>query len=177
LCTDANVSSSFSIGDKVDLLQSGVKVGEGSIFNTELGHKVHGRMVKKGCIVVKIEKVLKHDAPLPHPTGFEHTLGDALDSYEIWTESDLERHCHDHHTNIILTKGDYVDLIINGQVIGLGRVEYADTGTYYGREMVDAGYVTVLIIDVTQPHLILEDVDEGDIHPWKIVDLRHNIGK
>jgi hypothetical protein len=43
--------------------------------------------------------------------------------------------------------------------------------------MVDAGYVTVLIIDVTQSHLILEDVDEGDIHPWKIVDLRHNIGK
>jgi hypothetical protein len=43
--------------------------------------------------------------------------------------------------------------------------------------MVDAGYVTVLIIDVTQPHLILEDVDEGDIQPWKIVDLRHNIGK
>jgi hypothetical protein len=81
-----------------------VKVGEGSIFNIELGHKVHGRMVKKGCIVVKIEKVLKHDAPLPHPTGFEHTLGDALDSYEIWIESDLERHCHDHHKNIILTK-------------------------------------------------------------------------
>jgi hypothetical protein len=50
-------------------------VGEGSIFNTELGHKVHGRMVNKGCIVVKIEKVLKHDAPLPHPTRFEHTLG------------------------------------------------------------------------------------------------------
>jgi hypothetical protein len=85
LCTDANVSSAFSIGDKVDLLQYGVKVGKGSIFNTELGHKVHGRMVKKGCIVVKIEKVLKHDAPLPHPTEFEHTLGDALDSYEIWT--------------------------------------------------------------------------------------------
>jgi hypothetical protein len=45
-----------------------VKVGEGSIFNIELGHQVHGRMVNKGCIVVKIEKVLKHDAPLPHPT-------------------------------------------------------------------------------------------------------------
>ena len=43
-------------------------MGEGSIFNTELGHKVHGNMVKKGCIVVKIEKVLKHDAALPHPT-------------------------------------------------------------------------------------------------------------
>jgi hypothetical protein len=50
----AIVSSSFSIGDKVDLLQRGIKVGEGSIFNTEIGHKVHGRMVKKGCIVVKI---------------------------------------------------------------------------------------------------------------------------
>ena len=68
MCTDANVSSSFCIGDKVYLLQSGVKVGEGSIFNTELGHKVHGRMVKKGCIVVKIEKALKHDALLRHPT-------------------------------------------------------------------------------------------------------------
>jgi hypothetical protein len=68
LCTDANVSSAFSIGDKVDLLQCGVKVGEGSVFNKDLGHKVHGRMVKKGCIVVKIEKVLKHDAPLPYPT-------------------------------------------------------------------------------------------------------------
>jgi hypothetical protein len=152
-----------------------VKVGEGSIFNTELGHKVHGRMVKKGCIVVKIE-VLKHDAP-PHPTGFEHTLGDALESYEIWTESDLERYCHDHPTNIILTKGDYVDLLINGQVIGLGRVESTDTVTYCGRERLNAGYVTVLIIDVTQPHMIVEDVDEGDIHPWKIIDLRHNIGK
>ena len=79
--------------------------------------------------------------------------------------------------NIILTKGDYVDLLINGQVIGLGRVESIDTGTYCGRERVNAGYVTVLIIDVTQPHLILEDVDEGDIHPWKIMYLRHNIGK
>ena len=64
----ANVSSTFSIGDKVDLLQHGVKVGEGSIFNTEFGHKVHGKMEKKGCIVVKIEKVLKHDAPRQHPT-------------------------------------------------------------------------------------------------------------
>jgi hypothetical protein len=35
--------------------------------------------------------------------------------------------------NIILTKGDYVDLLINGQVIGLGRVESTDTGTYYGK--------------------------------------------
>ena len=32
-------------------------------------------MVNKGCIVVKIEKVLKNYAALPHPTGFEHTLG------------------------------------------------------------------------------------------------------
>jgi len=96
----ANVSSTFSVGAKVDLLQHGVKVGEGSIFNTELGHKVHRKMVKKGCIVVKIEKVLKHNAPLPHPTGFEHTLGGALESYEIWPESDLEPHCHDHAANI-----------------------------------------------------------------------------
>ena len=76
--------------------------------------------------------------------------------------------------NIILTIGDYVDLLINGQVIGLGRVDSTDTGTYYGGEMVNAGYVMVLIIDVTQPHLIVEDVDEGDIHPWKIMNLRHN---
>ena len=58
-------------------------MGEGSIFNIKIGHKVHGRMVKKGCIVVKIENVLKHDAPLPHPTGFEHIVGGALESYEI----------------------------------------------------------------------------------------------
>jgi len=38
-------------------------------------------------------------------------------------------------------------------------------------------HVTILIIDVTQPHLIDEDVNEGDIHPWKIIDLRHDIGK
>ena len=55
-------------------------------------------------------------------------------------------------------------MLINGQV-------------YYGGERVNAGYVTVLIIDVTQPHLIVEDVDDGDIHPWKIMDLSHNIGK
>ena len=79
--------------------------------------------------------------------------------------------------NIILTKGDYVDLLINGQVIGLGRVESTDTGTYCGRERVNAGYATVLIIDVTQPHMIMEDVDEGDIHLWKIINLRYNIGK
>ena len=79
--------------------------------------------------------------------------------------------------NIILTKGDYVDLLINGQVIGLGRVESTDTRTYCGRERLNAGYVTVLIIDVTQPHMIVEDVDEGDIHPWKIIALRYNTGK
>ena len=79
--------------------------------------------------------------------------------------------------NIILTIGDYVDLLINGQVIGLGRVDSIETETYYGRERYNAGYVMVLIIDVTQPHLIVEDVDEGDIHPWKIMNLRHNRGK
>jgi len=55
-------------------------------------------------------------------------------------------------------------MLINGQV-------------YYGGERVNAGYVTFLIIDVTQPHLIVEYVDDGDIHPWKIMDLRHNTGK
>ena len=52
-----------------------------------------------GSIVVNIEKVLKHDALLPHPTGFENTLGSALRTYEIWPESDLEPHCHDHPVN------------------------------------------------------------------------------
>ena len=52
--------------------------------------------------------------------------------------------------NIILTKGDYVDLLINGQVIGLGRIVSTDTRIYYGGESVFAGYVMVLIIDVTQ---------------------------
>ena len=79
--------------------------------------------------------------------------------------------------NIILTIGDYVDLLINGQVIGLGRVDSTETETYYGGERVNAGYVMVLIIDVTQPHLIVEDVDEGDIHPWNIMNLRNNRGK
>ena len=79
--------------------------------------------------------------------------------------------------NIILTIRDYVDLLINGQVIGLGRVDSIETETYYGKERVNASYVMVLIIDVTQPYLIVEDVDEGDIHPWKIMNLRHNIGK
>ena len=41
-------------------------MGEGSIFNTKIGHKVHGSMVNKGSIVVNIEKVLKHDAPFFH---------------------------------------------------------------------------------------------------------------
>ena len=50
-------------------------MGEGSIVNTKIGHKVHGSMVNKGSILVSIEKVLKHDAILPHPTGFENTLG------------------------------------------------------------------------------------------------------
>ena len=50
-------------------------MGEGSIFNTKIGHKVHGRMVNKRSIVVNIEKVLKHDALFPHPTGFENTQG------------------------------------------------------------------------------------------------------
>ena len=68
-------------------------MGEGSIFNTNIGHKVHGRMVNKGSIVVNIEKVLKHDALFPHPIGFENTLGGALVSYEIWPESDSEPHC------------------------------------------------------------------------------------
>ena len=79
--------------------------------------------------------------------------------------------------NIIFTNGDYVDLLINDQVIGLGRVESVESGAYYVRERVNAGYVTILIIDVTQPHLIDENVNERDIHPWKIMDLRHNIGK
>ena len=46
--------------------------------------------------MVNIEKVLKHDALFPHPIGFENTLGGALGSYDIWQESDLETHCHDH---------------------------------------------------------------------------------
>ena len=50
--------------------------------------------------MVKIDKVLKDDAPLPHPTVSEHTLGGALESYEVWPESDLEPHCHDHAINL-----------------------------------------------------------------------------
>ena len=79
--------------------------------------------------------------------------------------------------NIILTRGDYVDLLINDQVIGIGRVESKETGACFCWERVNAGYVMVLIIDVSKTHLIVEDVDEGDIHPWKIIDLRHNKGK
>ena len=94
----ANVSSTFSIGEKVDLLQHGPKLGDSCIFNTKLGHKVHGKMGKN--IVVKIEKVLEHDAPLPHPAWSEHTLGGAFESYDIWPESYLEPHCHDHAINI-----------------------------------------------------------------------------
>lgn len=44
--------------------------------------------------------MLKHDSPLPHPIGFEHTVGGALESYEIWPESDLKLRCDDHHINI-----------------------------------------------------------------------------
>ena len=79
--------------------------------------------------------------------------------------------------NIILTRGDYVDLLINGQVIGLGRVEYTKITTHYGVERLNVGYAMVLIIDFIEPHLIVENVDEGDLHPWKIIDLRHNKGK
>ena len=77
--------------------------------------------------------------------------------------------------SIIFTKGDYVDLLANGQVIGLGKVECTEVG--YGGGRVVAGYVMVLIIDVTQPHLIVEYIDEGDTNPWRTIDLRHTIGK
>ena len=40
--------------------------------------------------------------------------------------------------NIILTRGDYVDLLINGQVIGLGRVESTEITTHYGGEMLSS---------------------------------------
>ena len=52
--------------------------------------------------------------------------------------------------NIILTKGKYVDLLINGKVFGLGRIVSTETRIYYGGERVNAGYAMVLIIDVTQ---------------------------
>ena len=66
--------------------------------------------------------------------------------------------------NIILAKGDYVDLLINDQVIGLGRVEFAKSRTYYVGERVNVGYVTILIIGITHTHLIDEDLNEGDIY-------------
>ena len=69
--------------------------------------------------------------------------------------------------NIILTRGDYVDLLINGQVVRLGRVESTETTTHYGGWRLNVGYVMVLIVDVIEPHLIVEDVDEGDLHPWR----------
>ena len=75
--------------------------------------------------------------------------------------------------NIIFKRGDYVEILINDQVTGLVRVESIDTGTCFGGERVNAGYVMVLIIDVSQPHLIVEDIDEGDIHSCNIIDLRH----
>ena len=75
--------------------------------------------------------------------------------------------------NIILTRGDYVELLLNGQVVGLGKVESTQTTTHYGGQRLNVGYVMVLIIDVIAPHLIVEDVDEGDLHPWKIIYLRH----
>ena len=36
--------------------------------------------------------------------------------------------------NIILTRGDYVDFLINGLVIGLRRVESTYTTTHYGEK-------------------------------------------
>ena len=66
-----------------------------------------------------------------------------------------------------------VDLLINGQVIFLGRVESTKYGTYNGIERVNTRYVTVFIIDVTQRNLIMEAANEMDIHPCKIMDLRH----
>ena len=57
--------------------------------------------------------------------------------------------------NIILTRGDYVDLLINGQVVGIGKVESTETTTHYGVQRLNVGYVMVLIIDVIAPHLIV----------------------
>jgi len=50
--------------------------------------------------VVRIEKMLQHDAPLPHPSRFEHILGGAMESYAIWQELDLEPHWEDCYINI-----------------------------------------------------------------------------
>lgn len=47
--------------------------------------------------------------------------------------------------NIILAKGDYVDLLINDQVIGLARVESIESGIYYVGKRVNAGYVAILL--------------------------------
>jgi uncharacterized protein YlaN (UPF0358 family) len=44
--------------------------------------------------------------------------------------------------NIILAKGDYVDLLINDQVIGLGRVESACS---LGLIMVEKGSMRVML--------------------------------
>ena len=52
-----------------------------------------------------------------------------------------------------------------------------ETTTHYGGQRINVGYVMVLVIDVIEPHLIVEDVDEGDLHPWKIIYLRHNKGR
>jgi len=59
----------------------------------------------------------------------------------------------------------------------LGRFEFIEVETCYGKERVNVGYVMVLIIDITQPHLIVEDSIESDTHMWKIIYFRHNIGK
>jgi hypothetical protein len=39
--------------------------------------------------------------------------------------------------NVIFTRGDYVDLLVIGQVIGIGRVESTKTKKYNGRERVN----------------------------------------
>ena len=79
--------------------------------------------------------------------------------------------------NIILTKGDYVELLVNGQVIVLGTIESIEARTYYDEERIIASYVMILIINVTQPYLNVEYVNEGDTHLERIMDLRNNIGK
>ena len=63
--------------------------------------------------------------------------------------------------NIILTRGDYVGLLINDQVIGLGRVESIETTTHYGGERLNVRYVMVLIIDFIEPHLIVKMLMKG----------------
>jgi hypothetical protein len=44
-------------------------------------------------------------------------------------------------------------------------------------ERLNVGYVMILIIDAVETHLIVEYVDEGGIHPCKIMDLSHTKGK